>query len=533
MLSISVFTQKASILLGFFLLVCITALVKLSTKTSSTKIRSDLINNLSVTVIINNDSHTPAGIPFSSFRYTEEQLTPVDISVPRPQIPPLPKIPLRPHVSDSQVIADSTLSHAAVQIPFVKINFNDPWFNRNSSTCNIYQGGQSFPPPPCTKQNPCTQVMHMYDMFGIHNITHAQNNRQRCAGWLCKGCSVNGVADVIGDLREDLEETVLGSKRTIRRRWEWYDDGPIRKITIPQKTFYNETQTRYFCSYVPPQPNATTAEKKKFPLVIFVGGSSSDASMLYGRPLLWRMLANDKNFSLITVQNVNRHWHASGWIGQREDGGKFDDYYKNFTDNDDVKFLDALIDKMVDLNETDPSRIYLFGASNGLMFASFYGIIRSGSRDGGGLLNASTQEERDFLSKSYTGRTPGGNRIAAVAGFSGTDPFKGVAWAKGCRTEPPPRSQVPFLIISRICDIINCVWIKEWVNTLRYRIGSSNVEWLLLDMQGRRLQNSECTRLLQRTTYNCHMGQKLLGHIMWPESYVARVYRFFMRYQSL
>ena len=140
--------------------------------------------------------------------------------------------------------------------------------------------------------------------------------------------------------------------------------------------------------------------------------------------------AGRPGYILVSVQGRNLHWPTV----DPEEGSKHDSYHRNPAANRDVAFFDHLIDSLVAEGVADPKRIYLTGWSNGARFSAYYGITR------------------------HESPTPGGNRVAAIAPYSGGDPFENIAsgQAPSCKQDPYPATTLPFLLISRNCDGIAC-----------------------------------------------------------------------------
>jgi len=222
---------------------------------------------------------------------------------------------------------------------------------------------------------------------------------------------------------------------------------------------------------------------------------------------------------MVGTQGMNRHWKATGFVGAGEDGVKNDDVYRNISHNDDVKFFDALIDDLVGTGLIDPARIYITGASNGCMFGSLYAIVRSGFTDGGAL-------------GRVAGETPKGNRVAAVSCFSGSDPFVGIGWHSKCHSVPYARSSVPVMVVSRLCDVIVCSWVKRWMRTLREKVGSRDARWIFLDSFDNRLTHLQCDHAF-RAIHCPTPASDFAGHAMWPSAYTNTMLDFMLKYEAV
>jgi predicted esterase len=261
--------------------------------------------------------------------------------------------------------------------------------------------------------------------------------------------------------------------------------------------------TRYYCEYRP----VGTSSAAPRPLLLFVHPSGSNARAVYDSTMLrdkatsFDMSGSGSNpgFILVAVQGRNLHWLTA----DPQDGSKHDTFHRDLdapSDNRDVALYDAVIDSLVTDGVVDPRRIYVMGWSNGARFAAMYGIGR------------------------YTTPTTAGNRVAAVANYSGGDPFENTnAFQEpSCKLAHYPRASIPFMIISRVCDIIACdaeqaVAIggvppgniaADWVNALESQVGADPVEWRIIgDLAGPR---TDCA-------LSCTLSRALVNHARWPD----------------
>jgi len=197
----------------------------------------------------------------------------------------------------------------------------------------------------------------------------------------------------------------------------------------------------------------------------------------------------------------------------------------------DIANVDAIIDKIVAEGGIDTSRIYMMGWSNGALFSHMYSIARRKTA------------------------TPGGNKIAASATYSGGDPFDAIDIEDGdsqsCKLDPYPQSDIPQYLVRRNCDsAIACNNIQEtWFQTSP---GHNTEQWLERGVQLSRLSvltsltidgrgalvgsNSCATSKIQCTDVFgasispvCQLGQPtydldecadkggLLNHVRWPD----------------
>lgn len=313
------------------------------------------------------------------------------------------------------------------------------------------------PANPCTKDDPCKDLQPSY---------------------------------VVRRIRQPSDVPECMTK--VRNRPD-YDDGP------PLEWTDFDGVTRYRCEF---RPDGTTAESPR-PLVIFAPGSGAPASSAYDRTLL-RDKAEDFDLSgdpdrsgyvFVSIQARNLHWPTNN----PQDGAKFDSYHRDLsTDsgNPDVAFFDHVIDSLAAEGVIDPSRIYVTGWSNGTRFAAMYGIGR------------------------HETPTPGGHRVAAVAGYSGGDPYANAIYGlqPSCEQDPLPESNLPFLLLSRTCDIMACDEehdfekvpgnvMDAWVDKLLDEIGAE-AYWTRIDDDG-------------NVAYACEERCKAVlagrNHLHWPD----------------
>lgn len=273
-----------------------------------------------------------------------------------------------------------------------------------------------------------------------------------------------------------------------------YDDGPARSFVAPGGV------TRYWCEARPPGAGASNPR----PLVIYVPGSGGHGGSVYDTSLLRDKQPtfdlSDKpaapGYVLASIQPRNLHWPTS----DPQEGTKSDSQYRDLGSpsmNPDIAFLDHIIDSLVTEGVVDPLRIYVMGWSNGARFALFYGIAR------------------------HETATPGGYRVAAVANFSGGDPFAPTTFAEpDCQAAPYPTSSIPYYLVSRACDAIACNEaqdlgivpgnvVEPWVSILRDVIGA-DVTWQILHDDGTERDTCAIASL-------CGPTRQLLNHFYWPD----------------
>ncbi len=256
---------------------------------------------------------------------------------------------------------------------------------------------------------------------------------------------------------------------------------------------------RYACESRPPGTSPTSTR----PLLIYIHGSGGNADTLHlvttlrdkaptydltGEPLR-------PGFITVSTQGRNLHWPSS----DPQDGSKHDTFHRDFSTNRDVAFVDAQIDRLVTEGVVDTQRIYIMGWSNGARFAGMYGIER------------------------HVNGTAMGSRIAAVANYSGGDPYENTTHDQmpSCKLATYPSSPVPFMLVSRTCDIIACDQAQadgfatppnpgniasNWIDDLENVIGA-DVTWLGITGIGTQL--NICTP-------TCGIGVAILNHVRWP-----------------
>jgi len=269
-----------------------------------------------------------------------------------------------------------------------------------ADACSPTQGLVA-PVSACSADDPCTNLLGTYALAGISELT-TPSDPARC------------------HTRFATPQMLMGCVRG--GRGSYNDDDPSRTWSDPDGT------QRTWCEA---RPTSSTPR----PLLIYVPGSGGGAGDVYDYTLLRAKsqsydLGGGPGFVLVSSQPRNLHWPTE----DPEDGTKHDSYHRDLATNRDVAFFDYLIDSLVAEGVVDPHRIYLTGWSNGARFATFYGMAR------------------------HEAATAGGNRVAAVAVYSGGDPYENITATQtpSCKADPYPASTLPFFDITRNCDLIAC-----------------------------------------------------------------------------
>lgn len=350
------------------------------------------------------------------------------------------------------------------------------------AACNP-EVGLTAPIRPCSSAWPCTRLLETYTSI---NALDTPTDIPVCktqwpeAEQLPIGCVRGG--------RGIFDDSTTGSPLS----WRDSDGSP-----------------RYWCEY---RPVNTSAQFKR-PLLIFFHGSGGSADDIYDFTLLRDKARNfdlsgdasRPGFVLIASQGRNLHWPTD----HPEEGSKHDSYHRNLSTNQDVLFVDHLIDTLVQEGVIDPQRIYLTGWSNGARFAAFYGIAR------------------------HPTATAGGNRVAAVAVYSGGDPFENISsdQVPSCKQDPYPTTELPYFLISRNCDAVACNqaqydaflgdnWImtpgnqaESWLDALSSVMNDPNVQRMMIGYTG--ALRSECLEV--GTSPLCNTLMALRNHLCWPD----------------
>ncbi len=217
-------------------------------------------------------------------------------------------------------------------------------------TCTPVGTGLSARVPLCTPALPCVHLLASYAALGITTINvsdfGAPNSLPLSLG-SSQQCSTRPAISPASDAR---------------------NDGALSSLVV-------EGMTRYFCQFAP--------AGQGLPLLIDFPGSGGFARNAY-TTTRFRQKAETEvikpgvtGYVFVSMSPLNRHWPPSGLIGPTEDGAKQDFLYRNYSDNEDVKFIDELINSLVSSGKVDQRYIFLSGHSNGAQFAHFYGIVRA------------------------------------------------------------------------------------------------------------------------------------------------------------
>lgn len=210
-------------------------------------------------------------------------------------------------------------------------------------------------------------------------------------------------------------------------------------------------------------------------------------------------------YVFVSMSPLNRHWPPSGLLGSQEDSSKQDFLYRNYSDNEDVRFIDELINSFVSRGKVDPNYVFLTGHSNGAQFAHFYGIIRAGTPS------------------AY------GYRAAAVSAFSGADPFGAVGGDINCAlvsggSAPsfnyPRATNLPILLLGAACDLVPCSAQQLFINNVAPNVVgiSSNVSMVIIDDNHNRVFACDS---------NCSSTRAQANHGNRPISWEPAVLEFF------
>ena len=341
--------------------------------------------------------------------------------------------------------------------------------------CAVCDGSNGLVDPmlTCSVERPCTHLLGTYEWIGVDTLDNA------------------GVAPTCA-----THNSAVSAGRVA------YDDG------TPSSWVDQDGLDRWACEFRP----EGTASGSKRPLLVYVHGSGGTAASVYNQTSLRTKAIDDDlsgdparpGFILLSVQGRNLHWVTEG----NQDGSKHDAFYRDLSGNRDVAFVDHLIDQRVAEGVVDPDRIYLTGWSNGARFAAFYGIGRRGTA------------------------TAGGHRVAAVAVYSGGDPYQNIRanHAPSCEQDPYPTAALPFMLVSRTCDAIACDQAQlnafvelgfeaipgnvaaPWVATLADAVGSNDVQWLRVTSAGQ--THDGCADVGPNL---CTTELAMVNHMRWPD----------------
>jgi len=327
--------------------------------------------------------------------------------------------------------------------------------------------GLNLPSPLCSVDDVCTELVPTYAIFNP-TITYI---------------------DTASD------EPFCGtSDRGLMLGRPYYNDGAARQWIDADGV------NRYWCE-IRPMGTSTTSPR---PLVIWITGSGGSAGSVYDATSLRNKqqtfdLSGDParpGFILVSIQPRNLHWLSV----ESQDGTRSETYYRDLNSpstNTDIAFVDQVIDTLAAEGVVDHDRIYMMGWSNGASFSALYSISR------------------------HEQATPGGNHVAAVANFSGGNPYASFDYAMPeCALSNLPSSSIPYFMISRRCDLIACDAntdlkitpgnvAEPWIMSLRNEIGA-DITWLKIDAFGN--PSSSCASAML-----CSESEALFGHLHWPD----------------
>mmetsp|Transcript_428 Transcript_428/g.562 ORF Transcript_428/g.562 Transcript_428/m.562 type:complete len:398 (-) Transcript_428:341-1534(-) len=186
-------------------------------------------------------------------------------------------------------------------------------------------------PPLCSSQEPCLNLLSLYNVDNITEPTHVPT---ACASAIRTGPNAR-------------------------------DDGAPGAVTI-------DSRVHYYCQ-------GTGAPGAMLPLLLFFHGSGGTVEKTYSPKLGLRQRADtyeikpgSPGYVFLSLQGPNRHWPTL----TAEDGSKHDFVSRDFASNHDFKVVDALVDSLVAAGTVDPEWIFTSGHSNGAHFAQSYAIVR-------------------------------------------------------------------------------------------------------------------------------------------------------------
>ncbi len=115
---------------------------------------------------------------------------------------------------------------------------------------------------------------------------------------------------------------------------------------------------------VSPEDHDPDLSDEKLPLVVNLHGLNGTAEEM-ATMAEWPEAVVGHNLLMVFPEGVEKSWNAGGCCGEAESGGV-----------DDVAFLDAVIEQMVEEYRGDPEQIYMTGYSNGGMMTYRYNCER-------------------------------------------------------------------------------------------------------------------------------------------------------------
>lgn len=248
--------------------------------------------------------------------------------------------------------------------------------------------------------------------------------------------------------------------------------------------------TRYACLNLPQQAHQEQSRTAgyKWPLLIYLHGSLTTPGSLYtlGRDLfdlhdVYPLSNNPEVRGFVLLAPEGRRatpWPAGG--PQTGTGFHWDEWYRNPSHNLDALAIDHFVDEVLAMGLVDPSRIYVFGWSNGAYMAALYGVWRS-------------------------------DRIAAIAQYAGADP-----WSRPpCPVPLQYQRQVPLVLLRNLCDdLVPCATTNDWIVTLTEQ--GWPFEYNNLNLRG------DSTVVSTACDSHCSKIIGLYEHIRWPMKEVLR-----------
>ncbi len=307
----------------------------------------------------------------------------------------------------------------------------------------------------------------------------------RCAP--IPACTTSAPCQFTAPVQTVTEPLTAPTCRTTALTRPRFDDGaPVR---YPSAGF-----TRAVCRFVPPGRGK--------PLVVFLHGASGDASDVYNSTSLRSKastfdLTGDGTLGFVLLAHQGLNTGANLF-----DNGPATRHEVEFRDpaspstNPDVASLDALIDDAVTTLGVNPKRLFVMGWSNGFMFAQQYGRARRSTP------------------------TPGGNRVAAIAGFEGPEPYSMPRGGSACDARPLPAVALPVFMVQRDCSVVACdaaqrasnpaapLSTVDWFRELSALSAPAPVTLRIITMQGRETPGCAAT---------CGQLVALQNHVRWPD----------------
>lgn len=256
---------------------------------------------------------------------------------------------------------------------------------------------------------------------------------------------------------------------------------------------------RYACLNLPPKAQGKAAAGAKWPLLIYLHGSITTPDSLYkeGKALFdlhnQYPLSSDpatKGFIILSPEGRRATPYASSGP-QTGTGFHWDEWYRNPTENLDVKAVDHFLDEVVATGKVDPQRIYVFGWSNGAYMTALYGTWRS-------------------------------DRIAAVAQYAGANP-----WSRDpCPVTFSYTRKVPLFLMRNLCDaLVPCATSSAWIETLRQQDWPFAYQSVSLKGDAAP-SNSACAK-------ECSKARGLFEHVRWPQAAVLTEMLDFLKQHPL